>query len=301
MSEVAAPAPASQSSTTPGQPGATAQKAGEPSAQAEARRLKLRIGDKEEEYDEGEVVANFQKGKNTAQLMSKVEQRRQEALKEKAYADGVLSRIKSDPLGTLRELGVDVRGMSERAILDAIELEKMTPAERRAYDAEQKLKGYEDEKQKVKQEQEQAKYQEEVQRHADEFSNLFVSTMEKLGLPKTSGRHVLPRMARLYEQNETAGLQSDPDEMAAYVLEGLKKEHSGVLAGLEGDALLEHLGADTVKKVLAAHLGKVRARSGRPGATPAQSHGAPLVAKPAQGFDPRKGRMAEVERLINGG
>lgn len=294
-----APAPGAQpDATTQGQsvPG---QKQGETPAQAEARRLKLRIGNEEQEFDEREVATNFQKGRHAAQLLSKADQKRQEALKDKAYADGILGRLKDkgNVTAVLRELGYtpeDLRSMSEREILSAIEMEKMTPAERRAYELEQKLKGYEDEKTKAKEQEQEAQFQQEVQKHADEFANLFMGTMEKLGLPKASGRHVMPRMARLYQQNEQAGLESTPEEMAAYVLEGLKAEHSGILSGLEGDALLEHLGPDTVKRVLAAHLGKVRSRQGRPTApmTPTE----PPAPKPAAtGLRARKGLWADLD------
>jgi hypothetical protein len=288
-----APTPAApQPGTAPGQPATPKQ--GETPAQAEARRLKLRIGDQEQEFDETEVITNFQKGRNASQLLSKADQKRQEALKARAEADGILNRIKSDPLGTLRELGIDVRGMSEQAILREIELEKMTPAERKAHDLEQKLKGFEDEKKQAEREQQEAQHREAVQKHADEFATLFVGTMEKLGLPKSSGQHVVPRMARLYQQNEAAGLESTPEEMASYVLEGLKKEHAGVLSGLEGDALLEHLGPDTVKKVLAANLGKVRTRQGRPAAPVAAAVPEPR-ATPAGGLHARKGRWAVID------
>jgi hypothetical protein len=295
-----APAPTGTTSgLAPGTPSTGATKQGETPAQAEARMLKRRMGDKEIELPESKVWANYDKGENAAQLLSKVEQRRQEALRAKMEADGILGRLKDkgNLRSVLQELGYtaeDLRAMSEREILSAIELEKMTPAERRAHEAEQKLKGYEDEKKKAAEEQQQAQFQEEVKKHADEFATLFVGTMEALGLPKASGRHVLPRMARLYEQNEAAGLESSPEEMASYVLEGLKKEHAGVLSGLEGDALLEHLGPDTVKKVLAAHLGKVRTRQGRP-AAPVAAAPVSEPRVPAGGLHARKGRWAVID------
>lgn len=295
---VAAPAapsgiPASQAGQAP----TATQQVGESPAQTEARRLKLRLDGQDVELDESEVVANYRKGREASQLLSKVERRRQEALAAQAKADGLLGRIKSDPRGVLRELGVDIRGLSEATILEEIQLEKMTPAERRAYDAEQKLKAYEEDKRRAEEEQQKTVRAQEVERHKDEFSNLFLGTMEALGLPKASGRFVAHRMAHLYAQNEAAGLESTPEEMAAHVMAGLQKEHTGVLSGYKGKALLEYLGPSVVREVLSAHLAGIREKRGQPTAAPV----AKPAAMPTESLDPRKGRWAEIERLIKTG
>lgn len=294
----AAPAaPAGVPGTPPPQPGqlAQGQKPGETPAQAEARRLKLRIDGQDVELDESEVVANYRKGKNAAQIMSAAEKRRQEVLKDKAYADGIISRLKADPHGVLKELGYSreqLREMSEKAILQEIELEKMSPAERRAHEAEQRIKEMEAERDKAKQSEEEKVHAAEVQRHADEFANLFLDTMSATGLPKASGRWVAYRMAHLYQQNEEAGLESSPEEMAAHVIQGLKKEHTGVLSGLKGKALAEYLGEGVVKEIQRYSLEVARAKRGGGQPPPAS---APPPAPPKD-VDPRKGRWAHIEK-----
>jgi hypothetical protein len=257
--------------------------------------LKLMLGGKEVEVPESDVLAHYQKGKNAAQLLSKVEQRRQEALKAKAEAEGIFARLKADPVGTLESLGIDTRGLSEKRILQEIELERMTPDQRRAHELEQKVKQFETEKQKAEREQQEKAHAAEVERHKDEFANLFVGVMETLGLPKSSGRFVVPRMAQLYAQNEAAGLESSPEEMAAHVMRGLEAEHRGVLSGLDGDALLERLGPDVVRKVLGAHLNRVNAK--RRGAAPSTTQARPATPAAApENVDPRKGRWAHIEQ-----
>lgn len=285
-------APGAQPNATPGQ------KPGETPAQAEARRLKLRLGDKDVELDESEVVANYEKGRNADRLLSKASERRQEALRAKAEAEGLLTKLKKDPRAALRELGVDVRKLSEATILEEMEIEQMTPEQRRAYDAEQKLKEYEAEKQRAEEEKQQAVHQEEVQRHQEEFSNLFLETMEKAGLPRGSARFVAYRMAHLYAQNEAAGLESTPEEMAAHVLQGVQAEHRGVLSGLRGKPLLDYLGPEAVREVLAAHLEGVRARRGAVAAPPPQPR--QQATQPAPAKPSRNGRWDQIEALIAG-
>lgn len=294
----AAAAPAGAPGTPPPQPGQPiqGQKPVETPAQTEARRLKLRIDDQEVELDESEVVANYRKGKNAAQIMSAAERRRQEVLKDKAYADGVISRLRSDPRGVLKELGLDVRKMSEETILQEIELEKMSPAERRAHEAERQLEELRAEQDKAKQTEQEKVHAAEVERHADEFSNLFLETMSATGLPKESGRWVAYRMAHLYQQNEAAGLESSPEEMAAHVMQGLKKEHTGVLSGLKGKVLAEYLGESVVKEIQRYSLEVARAKRGIQAIAAAPN--APAIA--AKEIDSRKGRWAEIEKKYLG-
>lgn len=296
----AAPAGGDTGAPAPqGQP-AQAAKPGETPAQAEARRLKLRIGGQEQEFDESEVIANFQKGRNSAQMLTKAQQVKEQALKAKMEAEGILGKLKDkgNIRSVLQELGYtreELRAMSERDILDAIEEEKLSPAERRAKDLERQLAERDKEKQAQEKEKQEAAYKEEVARHKDEVAGLFMETMEATGLPKSSGRFVMHRMAQLYMQNEEAGLESTPEEMAAHVMAGLQQEHRGVLSGLEGESLMTYLGPEVVKKVLAANLAKVRAgKSG--GAAPVQQRN--TAPAPKATVDPRRGRWAMIDELI---
>lgn len=306
MPEVAAaPAAAGGESGTPaGQPApGPAKKPGETPAQAETRRLKLRIDGQEREFDESEVLANFQKGRNSAQMLTKAQQARADALKAKAEADGILGKLKDkgNIRNVLQELGYtreELRKMSEADILEAIEEEKLSPAERRAKDLERQLAERDKEKAKQDEERQQVAHKEEVARHKDEISGLFMETMEATGLPKSSSRFVMHRMAQLYMQNEEAGLESTPEEMAAHVMAGLQTEHRGVLSGLKGDALMTYLGPDVVKEVLVANLAKVRAGKGGAAPAPAAQRNPPPEAKPA---NPRRGRWEQIDSLIKGG
>lgn len=251
---------------------------------AQARRLKLLLDGKEQEFDESEVVGHFKRGKNAAQLVSKADQFRQEGLKAKAAAEGLLGRAKTDPLGFLRELGVDTAEMSQREILEAIRLEQMTPEQRRLHEMEKRLKGHEEEKKKAEEEKKKAAHAAEVEQHKDTLASLFLETMERTGLPKSSGRFVISRMASLYAQNEQAGLESTPDEMAEHVLAGLKAEQQGMLGGLEGEALLSHLGPEVVTRVLQANLARVRQKKGVSAVTQQQAPVPRAAAEPPAGL-----------------
>lgn len=251
---------------------------------AQARRLRMVLDGKEQEFDEDHVRTNYQKGLSASKLLTKADQRRQEALKAKSEAEGLYSRLKKDFWGVAKELGIDTAEMSQKEILDQIRLEQMTPEQRRMHEMEQRLKGHEDEKKKAEDEKKKTAHGQEVEKHKNELASLFLETMERTGLPKSSGRFVISRMASLYAQNEDAGLESTSDEMAEHVMAGLRAEQQGMLGGLEGDALLSHLGPEVVTRVLQANLARVRQKRGVSGPTQQQAPVPRTPAKPPAGL-----------------
>lgn len=251
---------------------------------AQARKLRLLLDGKEQEFDESHIIANFKKGQNASRLLSEADKRRQEALKARSEAEGMLSLAKKDPRRFLKELGVDTTRMSQEEILEEIRMEKMSPAERRAHELEQQLKALEEEKGKGEEEKKKAAHAAEVAKHKDELASLFLETMERLRLPKSSGRFVIGRMAALYGQNERAGLESTTDEMAEHVLAGLRSEQQGMLGGLDGEELLSHLGPEVVTKVIQANLARVRAKKGAPSAQQQPVVAPKVAAKPPAGL-----------------
>ena len=224
--------------------------------QDEARRYKLRFGENDErEIPETEILAKMRRGENVQQQLSRAAAFRQEALKARAEADGILNRLKSDPRGALRDLGVNLSKMSQEEILEEIRLEQMTPQERALHDREKAIRAKEEEHQKAEEKKKGEADHQEMERHKDEFAGLFMDVLERTGLPKASGRHMVRHLADLYEE---FGGEIDPDSAAAHVMAKLVPEHRAVMLGLEGEALLEHLGDELVRKVVSGHLSRIK-------------------------------------------
>lgn len=199
---------------------------------AQARKLRLRglDGDGEQEYDEAHLVGLAKRGRNAAQLVSLAEKKAQEAAKKERDTEAKLARLK-DPKtarAALRELGVDVRGMSEAEILEVIEEEKLSPEQKRIRELERAAKEREEADAKTKREAEEARLEEETERERDNLSNLFQDVMQSAGLPRESATAVGYRLVPLFKAAHAAGMEVDPELAAERVKAALKAEHKAM-------------------------------------------------------------------------
>lgn len=161
------------------------------------------------EVDEGEAWALYNRGKAAQRTLSKWEQERaatEKALKER---EARLERLKDK--GELRkflqEMGHDPRKLGEEFVLEQIEEEKLTPAEK-AY-REEKAKREELEKKEAErqQQEEQQKYEAAKAQEADRLLGTFADALEAAGIPEKAARMFYPAMAGLYRAARTAAMQ----------------------------------------------------------------------------------------------
>lgn len=267
-----------------------------PKETPEARRIRLRLGDSEEEFEESALAGLVRRGKNSAQLMSKAEARFRDAEKKAAEVEAKLSRLKADPFGALRELGVDPRSLSEQEILRAIEEEKeraLPPEERAIRERARKADEYE---RQLKEREEKARAAEEdaeVEHHRQQFDSLFTEALVATGLPKTSARRVMHHVAAVYAAAERAGEQVDPADAAAHAVESLRAEQRALIQGMSVEEVHAWLGEDVMRAVRKHDLERYRAqRSG--GAVPPPKP--PPEAKPAPKVVSRRGRWDLIEK-----
>jgi hypothetical protein len=270
-----------------------------PGETPESKRIRLRLeADREEEFDESTLAGLVKRGKNSAQLMSKAQQRFADAEKRAADVDAKLARIKSDPFGVLRELGVDPRGLSEQEILRAIEEEKeraLPPEERalrerarKADEYERQLKERED---KAKQDEEDA----ETEHHRQAFDTVFSESLQIAGLPKTSVRRAMPYVAQLYKAMLEAGEEPSPQDAAAHAVEGLRAEQRALIQGMSVEELNAWLGDDVMKAVRKHDLERYRAQRNGGGVPPPKP---PPEPKPAPKVVSKRGRWDLIDQYV---
>lgn len=270
-----------------------------PEDAAAEKRIRLKLGDKEEEFDERTLAGLASRGRNAAQLMSRADKVRIDAERKAADAEAKLARLKDNPRAVLKELGIDVRGFSEAEILEAIEEEKeraLPPEERairqRAREADS-LKKQLDERQKSEK---QAREDAETEQHKERFASLFVEAMKQTGLPPTSARAVMHRVASVYMAAANAGEEVQPEEAAAYAMEHLRSEQRAVIGGMSVLELADWLGPETMKKIRAHDLAEYR-KSKSGGAAPPVAATAPAPS-PKEVSNSRKGRWDFIEKQI---
>lgn len=266
------------------------------------KRYRLKMGDKEEEFDEHTLVGLASRGRNAAQLMSKADKVRADAEKRVKDAESKLERLKKDPFAVLRELGADPLKLSEEQILRALEeeKEKQLPPEERAL--RQKAREADELRAKLKEREEQeqsAQEEQEVQRQREQLESLFTDVMTRTGLPKTSARAVMHRVAAVVQAAEAYGEKVDPDEAAFHVMENIRQEQRAVIQGMSVPELADWLGPELMLSIRKHDLQAYRQK--RTGAAPPPPAVAPAAPRPQVNPNSRRGRWDLIDRVIKGG
>jgi hypothetical protein len=264
MSEVvtaaATPAPATASTATPA-PATTQSNSTAPASAAKVA---------EELFDvpvDGKIVKMTRAEMiKEASLAKGAHKRFEDAAKMRREAEGLLSRLR-DPKEAIKLLNDPKLGLDKKQIQSAFEEwyqdtvikpSEMSPAERRAAEAEARVAEYE-RKEKEEKERLEAEQNEKLDAQTvQEIQKEVVSLMEQSGLPKT--RFTAARLAHWIRINESQGLNAGPDLILRQVKKEMHDVTQSLVSASDGDVLVNLLGEETVKKIRAHDLARIRAR-----------------------------------------
>jgi len=207
-----------------------------------ARKLKIKVDGVEEELLEEEVV-------KLAQLSKASQKRFNEAAKVKKEASELIALLKKDPRAVLEhpDIGIDSIAWAEDILLKEMEKAKMSPEAKRAYDAEQKLKQLEKEKEEAA---EQEKHRESLKlqaKHTKLYEEEIQKALEKSGIPKTT--ESVARMARYMEIALENEVELGAEQAATLVRQDYVGDIVLMLNQLDGESLLGLLGEDVATKI----------------------------------------------------
>lgn len=162
-----------------------------------------------------------------------------------------------DPLSVLEKKGADKR-LAEQ-IRERMQMEQMSPEQRAFHEAQQKIAQYEREKQQAAEKQQQEAFEAGKRQFIAEVNRTFVPAAQAVGLPASP--RVVARMAEVArDMADEQDFDATPEMIADEVKQELLAEHRTLYGSMEGDALLETLGKDTVEKVRKALIAKVKAK-----------------------------------------
>ncbi len=239
-----------------------------PSAPAEPRKLdwKLKVdGNDWSPVDEADAQRYAQIGKAK-------EKRFEDATKLRKEADTIKARIKDDPWGVLKEMGVDTRGLSEKHLLEFLEEETLSPEAKEKRDLQKKLKAYEEQEAKTKSDAEAAHNAAEVEKWAVKLDLEVSSALESSSIPKSPGS--VRRVAKvLYD-----ALEAGEDMTAAEAVEIVESEYQDDINQLLKMAKDPNrfLPEEIAKKLMDGHLAKVK---GAPQASTTAAKSEPKASK----------------------
>lgn len=215
------------------------------------KMMKLKLDGKDVEMSEAEVISYAQQGKASGQ-------RFQEAAAMKRQADELLKFAKDNPKEFFAKTGMNARQWAEEYLISELQIEAMSPEQKKARENEEKLRKYETDEKSRKDQETQAERDKLTNQKREEFDVMFTKALFESGLPRTP--YTVKRMAELQLINIKQKLELGPGQLAKLVREDYANEQKALLGGLDGDQLLEFLGPDTVKKLSKAQISKLKAK-----------------------------------------
>lgn len=246
-----------------------------------------------------ERVVNGQTRRYTAeQLLERAavadsaHERWEEAAKMRKEVEDWKSTAQTDFLKALQDpkLGLSkdqIRQQFEKWYFEqVIEPESLSPAEKKAREVEEKLKGYQEKEETDKKSAEQRQQDALDLRAREEVQSGIIETLEKSDLPKT--RFMANRVAYWMRQNIKAGYDAPMD----VVLSQVREERDSIVRSYAEAAtpqqLVEALGESVIKKLRQFDLGQLKSKFGQTQESP----------KPKKEQTGRK-TMADVDKYFN--
>lgn len=216
------------------------------------KTYKLKIDGEEVEVSEDELLSGYQTRKAS-------QKRFEDAAKLRKEAEQTLEYLKKYPSQALEKLGFNVRELAENYIAEQLDLESMTPEQKRIREYEQKLRAYEDREKGIADQ----KAQEEAARlrthYEQDYSTKIQEALQTANLPKTP--YTVKRMAQLMSQALEQGYDVNPKDIVHIVKEDYINDFKQLWGASDGDTLINILGKDVADKIRKTQLAKVNAKT----------------------------------------
>lgn len=228
---------------------------------APPKTYRLKISGTEREVSEQTYHAYAQKAAAADQMLAEAKRAREEAASEK---EALKQRLGKDWRGVLKEMGHDPDEFLKRSILETYGQPELTPEQKQVQVERQARERAEAELARFQQERLTAQQQAEEQAEFESYRDTFNKALTAAGFPTDTESPMtawaVRRMAALAEANMDAGTELSPEVMAEMVKADMADEHRAVFGSLEGDALLDALGDEVVRKVNKAALARFERR-----------------------------------------
>lgn len=232
----------------------------ETAAEKKARLIKAKVNGKELEYNLDEMPDEDLAYR--LQMAEAARQKMSEAAALKKQFQEIVEGIKKDPFKMLQDPvfgGVDLKALAEKRLAEEYRKQTLPEHERKALEAEERVKQYE-QKLKAYEEQERSRKQAEIDRQAEaELKTLFKTALTSGGLPvNDTTMYLLAEEADIADRD---GIQLSPQQLAHRVKEKLRGFAKHSYSGLKGEQLANELGPDVVKEILRYSVERVKGKS----------------------------------------
>jgi hypothetical protein len=272
-----------------------AKEAAKEEARKEAFRLKRKVkvyGEEQElDLDEDGAVREIARGRAALKKLA-------EATKFGEAGREVLKLAKENPEALFRSLGVDVEDWAKKRLATQAELAAMSPEERRAAEAEAQRDAYRAQLEQIAQAHQQQKREAELEQLRSAAIERYSAALKAGGLPKTYT--TLRLMNQLEKEAMEDGIEYSPQELVADARQRIAEMSNQHLAGLDGPGLVEALGPERVKLILAASISQFEKAAGKiPGVQPPASR-PPPPPEPEPAFIDEQELKRRMREIRNG-
>lgn len=219
-------------------------------------RRKLKLFGQEEDVDLGEedIARNLQRLRMFERKEADIRKTQAQA---KADYERLMQLAKERPDEFLREAGHDPDAVARRRLAEQARLQAMDEHERAVYERDQEIQRLKQEAQ-ARAEADKAARQKLLNTHLKQKNEkLFISALEKGGLPKT--HESLFYLAETYDMGLEDGIEYTDAELAAETGRRLDALADRYLGSLDGKALAKRLGPKRVQAILEAQLAEYEA------------------------------------------
>jgi len=243
----------------PGVPGEPPPGEGTPAEQERRFKRKLNVLGREEEADlsEEELWREVQMGRG---MRAKLDQQLKALKAREREIVSLEERFSTDPRAIFEAKGMDPVDFAKSVLGEHAKRELMSPEERRAFEAEEKLAKLEA---LQKQHEEKQKSQLEQERSARLWEHVapqFESAMAELSIPKT--RTTLAEMAKVGMEFLDLGIPLEPRQVVAETKRRLQSGHDSYLDALDAKSLRERLGKERIREILRLEMEERKASQG---------------------------------------
>jgi hypothetical protein len=239
----------------------------------ERRRWQLKASGREWDLGEEEVVKYAQKGIDA-------DQKWQEAARMREGAQRLLTALRDDPMSVLTnpKLGIDFEKIATDFLAKKLERDFMDPAERRAVEAEERLKTFEEREQEAQERMEAQRREAEDYEYQVSVDREIRSTLGSAGLPLTEFTY--DSTIKYMQKAMKAGYKDvTPEGVLPYVKRDFQRSQEQIFA-LPEDQMLGIIGEKGLNRIQEAYIKKVKGGASAQPQQPSQPfREAPLISK----------------------
>lgn len=226
-------------------------------------RIRLKVGDAEEEYDPAELSRLVGKRKELDRASF---QRFQEAAKARQEVEALLQQAKTDPWALLQKAGVDPVQAAMERLQREVEQADMTPEQRALAERELQLRQREAQIAQWQQQQETQQVEAQRQQFVAQLDQQVPAAMERAGLPKSpiAANYVARALGEMYD----AGIPLDFDVAAEVAKDMYTNDFKSHASGLKYEQLVQQY-PEVVEVIRKGDLASARKAVAAPQSAPA--------------------------------